>query len=191
MNVTKQKILEVGSQLVRQKGFNKTGLQEILKASGVPKGSFYFYFKSKKHFGLELIDVYSGFFLQEMDRIILDQTKSGLIRLKEFLDFTKTMFAAENFVGGCPLGNLALEMGDLHADFAEKIGQSFQQMESRFLKCLQDAQQSGEINKTVDIKEAAYFILNSWEGAVVRMKVERSLKPLEILDNFIFNNILS
>ena len=58
MKHSKGKILSAGAKLVWQKGFNDTGLQEILREAGVPKGSFYYYFDSKETFGLELIDVY-------------------------------------------------------------------------------------------------------------------------------------
>ncbi|RMF57090.1 MAG: TetR family transcriptional regulator [Calditrichaeota bacterium] len=187
---TRQKILQVGAQLVRQKGFNNTGLQEILRAAGVPKGSFYFYFQNKEEFGLALIDVYNQFFLTEMQRIMSDKNMSGLTRLRNFFHFTKEMFSAENFTGGCPLGNLALEMGDIHPLFAQKISDSFQQMESYIQECLVDAQKAGEIPARLDAGQVAYFILNGWEGALVRMKVERSLKSLDTLEDVVFNHIL-
>jgi TetR/AcrR family transcriptional repressor of nem operon len=58
---TKAHILDMGAQIVHQKGFNATGIQEVLNAAAVPKGSFYFYFKSKEEFGLQLIDHFSFF----------------------------------------------------------------------------------------------------------------------------------
>jgi AcrR family transcriptional regulator len=59
---TKDRILGHGAQIIHHKGFKNTGIQEILHSAGVPKGSFYFYFKSKEDFGLELIDYYFNFF---------------------------------------------------------------------------------------------------------------------------------
>ena len=190
MKQNKGKILSAGAKLVWQKGFNHTGLKEILKEAGVPKGSFYFYFDSKESFGLELIDVYISFFERELDSIMLDRSKGGLIRIKAFLDFFKMMLEKENFTGGCPLGNLALEMGDINERFAERISKGFEEIESKILSCINDAKNSGDIPMSVDAEAAASFILNSWEGAIVRVKVEKSLKPLELLDDFIFNKIL-
>ena len=125
MKQTKGKILSAGAKLVWQKGFNNAGLQEILKIAGVPKGSFYFYFESKESFGLELIDVYISFFECELDGIMLDSSKGGLVRIKAFLDFFKMVLEKENYTGGCPLGNLALEMGDINERFAERISLGF------------------------------------------------------------------
>jgi TetR/AcrR family transcriptional repressor of nem operon len=191
MKTTKEKILEAGAQIVRRKGFNNTGLVEILKETGVPKGSFYFYFPSKEQFGLELIDVYTSFMENEMVKIMSDKSESGLKRLKNFLNFTKNMFSQEDYIGGCPLGNLALEMGDVNDNFRKKISEGFKRMESIIYNCLQDAQKSGEISEKVDVKKVSQFILNSWEGALVRMKVEKSIESLNLLEYYIFNNIIN
>ena len=161
-----------------------------MKEAGVPKGSFYFHFESKEKFGLELIDVYSDFMGKKMDEIMSDTSQSGITRLRNFIDFTKTMFESENFVGGCPLGNLALEMGDVNENFRMKISKGFEQMESHISKCLLDSQNAEEISKDIDVKSAAKFILNSWEGALVRMKVEKSNNSLDLLGNYIFDYIL-
>ncbi|MEE9450100.1 MAG: TetR family transcriptional regulator C-terminal domain-containing protein [Ignavibacteriaceae bacterium] len=190
MSHTKEKILSAGARLVREKGFNHTGLHEVLKEAGVPKGSFYFHFENKESFGLALLDVYISFFETEMNRIMLDKSKSGLVRLKGFLDFFKRTLMKEQFIGGCPLGNLAQEMGDINEKFRKKIALGLEKIESKILGCLQDSQDAGEIPDSIDTNSAAAFILNSWEGAIVRVKVEKSIQPLELLDDFIFNKIL-
>ena len=95
-----------------------------------------------------------------------------------------------NYKGGCPIGNLALEMGDLNENFRLKLSNSFSKMEQKILDCLKDAQSSEEISQSIDIKSSASFILNSWEGAMVRMKAEKSSRPLEILEEIIFGKVL-
>jgi TetR/AcrR family transcriptional repressor of nem operon len=126
----------------------------------------------------------------EMYRIMSDKSESGLKRLKNFLDFTKNMFSQENYVGGCPLGNLALEMGDVNENFRKKISEGFQRMESMIYNCLRDSQKAGEISPKVNINRVSQFILNSWEGALVRMKVEKSIESLNLLEYYIFNHII-
>jgi TetR/AcrR family transcriptional repressor of nem operon len=190
MKTTKEKILETGARVVWHKGFHNTGLNEILKESGVPKGSFYFYFPSKEQFGLELIEIYTAFMEGKMYEVMSDKSISGLKRVKNFFDFTKNMFSQEDFIGGCPLGNLALEMGDVNEKFRNKILDGFKRMESIICQCLQDAQNNGEISENVDVDTIAQFILNSWEGALVRMKVEKSTNSLDLLEHYIFKNII-
>jgi TetR/AcrR family transcriptional repressor of nem operon len=190
MSNAKEKILSAGARLVREKGYNHTGLNEVLKEAGVPKGSFYFHFENKESFGLALVDVYLSYFEGEMNNFMLDKSKSGLVRLKGFLDYFKGLLIKEQFIGGCPLGNLAQEMGDISEKFREKIALGLEKMESKILVCLQDSQEVGEISDSIDTNSAAAFILNSWEGSIVRVKVEKSIKPLVLLDDFIFNKIL-
>jgi len=64
MTTAKENILLTGARLIHEKGYNNTGLAEILRESGVPKGSFYFYFRNKEDFGLQVIDFYAGFIPQ-------------------------------------------------------------------------------------------------------------------------------
>lgn len=190
MHPTKEKILNIGAQIVRRKGFNFTGIQEILQEAGVPKGSFYFYFKNKEEFGLELVEVYLQFFKGNMKATMQDTSVSGLQRIRSFFKFFNDLFVNENYTGGCPLGNLAIEMGDLNDNFSRRVSQAFKQMDSFLLDCLRDARHAGEITTEMNLEELARFILNSWEGAVVRMKVDRSLEPIELLENMLFNHLL-
>src|SRR3954447_18309318 len=55
---TKERILNAAEELMLQKSFHSVGLNEILSAVKVPKGSFYHYFESKEHFGVELLKHY-------------------------------------------------------------------------------------------------------------------------------------
>src|SRR5208337_4914285 len=56
---TRQAIIQKGAKLIHSRGFVNTGIQEIITAAGVPKGSFYFYFKNKDDFGASVIDHFS------------------------------------------------------------------------------------------------------------------------------------
>ena len=53
---TKTRIIAEGAKIIQKNGFNNTGILDVLRAADVPKGSFYFYFKSKEDFGLEVIN---------------------------------------------------------------------------------------------------------------------------------------
>lgn len=190
MTDTKNKLLQIGAKYIHLKGFNNTGLQEILKEANVPKGSFYFYFKSKEDFGLEIIDVFLSFFEKSIGYSLSDNSLSGLERIKAFLNTTTDILNENNFVGGCPIGNLSLEMGDINEKFRLKISHAFSKMEEKIFDCLKDAQSAEEISQSIDIKSTASFIVNSWEGAIVRAKAEKSNRPMEILEEIIFTKVL-
>ncbi len=191
MSPTKQKILEKGAWLVRRKGFNYTGIQEILKEAGVPKGSFYFYFDSKEQFGLELVDVYMEFFRGKMEETMTDKNISGIERIRNFLKFFNELFVGEDYTGGCPLGNLAQEMGDLNENFRKKVSSALNRMQGYIADCLRDAIEAGEIKKQIDVDETASFILNCWEGAVTRMKVEKSIEPIKLMEKMVIDGLIT
>jgi len=52
---TRDRILAAATELIHQRGYKATGVAEIVAASGVPKGSFYFYFASKEELGRVLL----------------------------------------------------------------------------------------------------------------------------------------
>ena len=109
---TKQNILQIGAEIIHRKGYNATGLQEILRAANVPKGSFYNHFKSKEDFGLQVIDFFTDFFAQFCKDIFEDSNRSPLGRLELLLDRFMEFFDSRGYTCGCPVGNLAQELGD-------------------------------------------------------------------------------
>ncbi|MBW1898902.1 MAG: TetR/AcrR family transcriptional regulator, partial [Deltaproteobacteria bacterium] len=77
----KQKILAAGASIIHRKGYNHTGIQEILQTVGVPKGSFYFYFKNKEDFGLQVIDYFVSFFGAQAAPVLNDNSIPPLERM--------------------------------------------------------------------------------------------------------------
>lgn len=186
----KERILEQGSAIVHKKGFHHTGIQEILQAAGIPKGSFYFYFKNKEEFGLELIDYYTNIFFSKYDGYLSSPNLSPVNKLREFFADYLDFFLKNDFQGGCPLGNLAQEMGDQNMAFQEKLNDIFSQIIERIADLLKEAQEMGEISVLLNVSEAAEFVFNSWQGAIIKMKTARTTDSLRILDKMIFDYLL-
>jgi len=187
---TKQKILQIGAEIIHLKGYNATGLQEILSAANVPKGSFYNHFKSKEDFGLQVIDFFSDFFAQFCKDILEDSTRSPLERLERLLDQFMEFFDSKEYTCGCPVGNLAQELGDINPVFKEKLSKAIDTMVDYYTLILSEAQAEGEVSKDMNAKEAANFIVASWHGALIRMKVSKGVEPLKNHKKFVFNYVL-
>jgi TetR/AcrR family transcriptional repressor of nem operon len=183
-------ILRTGSELVHRQGFQSTGLNDVLRAARVPKGSFYHYFKSKEDFGLQLVDFYAGYLTSRLERSLGDEKMPPLERLRRFFDEFGAFCREQNFSLGCPLGNLAQEMGDLNESFSRKIEAAFGTMRDMVAACLAEAQKDGAVDPSLHPKETADFLLNAWEGSLLRMKVTRNPDPLEGLEKMIFSSIL-
>ncbi|MBI4805744.1 MAG: TetR family transcriptional regulator C-terminal domain-containing protein [Desulfovibrio sp.] len=183
-------ILEAAAPLIHSQGFHKTGLKEILDAAGVPKGSFYFYFKSKEEFGLALVDYLAQSMRQLSAPILQDKTVPPLERLSRFFTMLSQSLKAAGFERGCPIGNLAQEMSDLSPGMREHLKNAMAAFCKGTTAVLQEAMESGELSGNLDPAEAASFIFDAWEGALLRMKAEKSSAPLERFHSFIFNRLL-
>lgn len=187
---TREIILKTAAEIMHRKGFNHTGIQEILNAAGVPKGSFYFYFKNKEELGLQVIDYFLEYYGQRARAMLDDRSTPPLERLRRFMDGFKDLFESMDYTCGCPVGNLAQEMGDISPAFRKKLTEAFEAMTSVYMKILNEAREAGDIPADPDPRELAEFIISSWHGALIRMKVEQSSRPLETVHRFIFDRIL-
>ena len=186
----KSKILKAGAQIVYLKGFYDTGLAEVLEAAKVPKGSFYFYFKNKEDFGLQLIDYFADYLRTKAKDVYQDESLPHIERIRRIFNFQAESFRKGDFKGGCPIGNLSLEMGDRNAKFRERLNQIFADMKNDLAASLKQAQTLGEIPESIDVEDAANFIISSWEGALMQMKVSKSTVPHEVFDRMIFERLL-
>jgi TetR/AcrR family transcriptional repressor of nem operon len=186
----REQLLQKGAEIIHQKGYNHTGINEILEAAGIPKGSFYFYFKNKEDFGLQLIDFFMCRFLDTADAYIVENGLSFLDRFRKFFDDFLEYFESRGFTGGCPIGNFSMEMGDLNENFRKKLVESFEKMKQKILMFLEGACDNNELSSDLDIEEIADFILNSWEGALMRLKVTRTSAQMLLFYKVVFENLL-
>ncbi|MDK3019599.1 acrylate utilization transcriptional regulator AcuR [Pseudodonghicola flavimaris] len=177
---TRGRLIRAGVATLTEKGFSAVGIEEILQAAAMPKGSFYYYFASKEAFGLELIAAYAGYFARKLDRWFLDETVQPLQRLVNFTEDARDGMARHGFARGCLVGNLGQEMGTLPESFRAALMQVFDDWQARTAACLRRAQAAGEIAAGRDCDELAAVFWIGWEGAVLRAKLERRAAPLEI-----------
>jgi TetR/AcrR family transcriptional repressor of nem operon len=186
---TRELLVRAGLEVLTEKGFAATGIDEVLKRVGVPKGSFYHYFDSKEAFGAALIDRYASYFARKLERHFIDESMTPLDRLRAFVDDAQAGMARHDFCRGCLIGNLGQEMAALPESFRERLNAVFNDWERRLARCLEAAQRDGQIPATVDCLQQASFFWIGWEGAVLRAKLERSAKPLDIFARGFFTGL--
>jgi len=177
---TRVALLRAGVEILTEKGFSATGIDEILRRVGVPKGSFYHYFGSKEAFGVELIENYANYFARKLDRWLLDESYPALERIAHFVADARAGMQRHGFRRGCVIGNLGQEMGALPETYREKLAGVFADWESRLARCLESARIEETIAGTTDCTAQARFFWIGWEGAVLRAKLELSAEPLDI-----------
>lgn len=183
---TRGLLLRAGLEVLTEKGFAATGIDEILGRVGVPKGSFYHYFDSKEAFGLALIERYGEFFARKLDRHLRNAALSPQARMHAFVDDAKASMARYDYHRGCLIGNLGQEMGALPESFRLRLRETFEDWQRRTAVCLREAQDAGELSPALDPHQLATYFWIGWEGAVLRSKLEHSPTPLELFAHFFF-----
>ena len=189
---TRIRILRAGAELIHKRGYTATGLSDILAASSVPKGSFYHYYGSKEGFALDAVDFHLGFLVSWIGEALSAETSplGPIERLRRYFEQYRDYLGQQGFDMGCPIGNLAGESGVLSKAFREKLRDAFVLMQEPIEVCLTEARRTGELPSGMDPQETAEFILNSWEGALIRMKVQRDDKPLRAFERMVFDRLL-
>ncbi len=183
---TRELLIRAGLEVLTEKGFSATGIDEILRRVNVPKGSFYHYFESKEAFGLILIDAYANFFAKKLDSHFLNEQHRPLARIQCFIEDAKANMARFHFKRGCLIGNLGQEMGNLPESYKERLNAVFKDWQKRTASCFQQAQDLDELPSSIDCDELAAFFWIGWEGAVLRAKLDRTSRPLDLYANYFF-----
>lgn len=187
---TRNALVWCGTELLTERGFQITGIDEVLKRVGVPKGSFYHYFKSKDHFGHAVIDNYEAYYAKKMDRIFGDTTQSPLQRLANFTVNAKNGMVKFDFRRGCLIGNLGQELAALDTQFRERLEGVLLSWEKRVADCLREAIDVGELAQDQDPQALSRFFWVGWEGAILRSKLMRSLQPIDQFTTIFFRSVL-
>lgn len=189
-NETCDNIIKIGTSLISRQGFNATGLDAVLKEAGVPKGSFYYYFKSKEEFGLAVIDHFAERYDQRLNTFLDDEEVTPLNRIRNLLESSLARLEQNHCSKGCLIGNLGQELADQNERFRTRIEEIFASWRERYAACLREAQKDGSLDPELDAAVIAGFILSGWEGAILRAKVMKSPEPLRDFIETLFATVL-
>ena len=171
-------------------GYASTGVQEILDEAHVPKGSFYHHFRSKEDFAREVLALYVRGEGERAEKILRDGKAAPLTRLRRYFQELIAVFGPAAPLSGCLLGNLSLEMAD-HSDSIQSLLRlSFADWQAAIAGVLREAMERGDLARSTKPDDLAAFLLNSYEGALLRSKADRSNKPLALFMSFAFNVLL-
>ncbi len=187
---TVNNILAIGADLVLKKGYNNVGIQEVLDAASIPKGSFYYYFKSKEDFGLQLIRYYSKNSSSNLDSYLKNTDLDPKKRILVFFENMRAYFLHNDFKEGCLLANCSLELSDQSEKLRTCIDLGWELWDKSFEACIAEGQEQGVIKKDKTPESLASFVISGWEGAVLRMKSSKSSKPIDVYIEFLDEIIL-
>ncbi len=185
---TREDIIQAGLKCLVEKGFNAVGVQDITDAAGVPKGSFYNHFESKEALGVEIVGRYGA--NQARREILSDATVPPLQRLRRHFDRISTLYADSHFTRNCILGGFSAELANQSETIRESLRTLYGQWTKDIEATIAEAQAKGEIANKTKASDMAAFLLDAYEGALLRARVERNRKPFDRFMKFAFSQLL-
>ena len=186
---TRDKLIAISIEAMSIKGFNNTGIAEILAVAKVPKGSFYHYFKSKDDLGLAIIDHYGQQLRVGLSEHLAHAEGSALTRLRSYFETILAYFEGKLASCNCLLGNLGQELSMQNALMRDTIFGHYRALENVIAECLRQAKAEGELASHQDEQMLAKMFFASWEGCLVRARLEQSEQPLRDLIQLYFSVI--
>lgn len=173
-------IVAVGQRIMASKGFSAVGINEILTAASVPKGSFYHYFGSKDAFGEAMLTSYFEEYLAEIDNTLGRTGSTMAQRLMAYFENWKSTQSLLDCQGKC----LAVKLGAEVADLSESMRAAMKLGTSGIISKLEAAISVGQAEQSVVIEgapaEVAESLYQLWVGASVLAKIERNTKPFDV-----------
>lgn len=178
-SVTKSALLEMGMNIMLEKGYSNTGIAEILGSLNIPKGSFYHYFESKENYAVELIRSYDERQTADLIRLLRDTSMTPLKRLRAYCEETKAWLTARECRKGCLVGNLSQEMADQSEVLRQELALVLSRWQDMFVACIDEGQAAGEITKAFPAELLAELFQAGWTGAMLRAKTVKSTDSLD------------
>lgn len=176
----KTDILDKGVRLFREKGYHNTGVDDILKTCNIPSGSFYNFFKNKEGFAIQALELYNERYLKYLDTVLTHPKLNPIQRLKRmFMDNIKEHVSHDCSLG-CLLNGLTSEVAALNLAIGEIAGQHYQNNAQKIAQTIKDGQEAGEIRTDFSPMELAFYLIDGFSGATVRMQAGKTDKPLKL-----------
>jgi TetR/AcrR family transcriptional repressor of nem operon len=185
----REDILNAGLKVMVQSGYQGASVRDICAAAGAPQGSFTNHFRSKEAFVQEVLDRYFADLQTVVSKALNDKSLAPRQRLKRYLDIITGRVKDAKWNRGCLIGDLSLEASLQSKLLRKRLEAIFRQWRAPFAACIAEAQAAGEIESKFEPTDLAEFLLASWEGAILRMKVEGRPAALERFKNIVFETV--
>lgn len=185
---TKQRLLDVGLDLLLKQGYHGLSIQAVLDAAETPKGSFYHHFADKQDFALQVIDEYMRHVHGGLDACLGDTSRPPLQRVRLFFETTQQIYEKDGYLG-CLMGGLGQELAATDARFREKIEACLSTIASLVAQCLEQARQTGDLATECDTQVLANLLVDCWEGAALRSRLRGNPSSLRAMLDFYFQSV--
>ena len=183
----REKLASSAVDTLHANGFKGCSIQDITQAAGVPKGSFFNHFENKEDLAIDSLRRYLEGSRAEM---LFEEGVPPLQRLKGHFEFLAGRLACAGFERGCMLGLFAAEMTQDYPRMREELRVVFETWCQAVEQVLREAQAAGEVDPRHDPVLLARYMVNSWEGATIRVKLTQDRSPLDDFFQVTFKALL-
>jgi TetR/AcrR family transcriptional regulator, transcriptional repressor for nem operon len=183
----REKLASSAVNTLHEHGFKGCSIQDITEAAGVPKGSFFNHFENKEDLA---IDALRRYFEGARADILFQEGVPALERLKNHFSYLSDRLMSFGFERGCMLGLFAAEMTQDYPRMREELRLVFETWCQAVEQVLREAQAAGEVDPRHDPALLARYVVNSWEGATIRVKLTQDRGPLDDFFQFTFKALL-
>jgi len=174
---TRRRLVAVASRLFWERGYNATGIAEIVREAEVFVGSLYHFFPTKQHLLAAVLEQYRD----GIDDALLKPAWAGVEdpveRIFALLARYRTALVATNCFYGCPIGSLATELREPDPTIRELLAANFREWTGAVERCLAAA--APRISKGVDIRAVSQLVLSVMEGGVMQARTHRSIETFD------------
>ena len=186
----KNQIIDASINVMYLKGYNGTSVKDITDAAGIPKGSFYNYFKDKEHYAVDAINYYFSELVNGYISKLRNQDLDSLDRIREFFSCGIFWLDQQDITLGCFVGNMTQEMGNNSKLISEVTAKIHSELESMIYENLVEAHANKVLKTELNLKTLASFILSSWQGSILRMKETYDRKMLDVFYTVVSEGLL-
>lgn len=177
---TKQKLLETALDLIWENNYDCVGIVQICTQSGVTKGAFYHYFKSKSDLAAAALEARWLNVRNSFDRVFSPQNTS-LERVDYYCDLIISMQAAKHAQTGRVLGCPFISTGQsTNEDKLRSISVDItERMNKYFTSLVVDAQREGIVDKGLDASNIASYMYVFVQGVLTIGRVKNDLESVK------------
>ena len=175
----RQHILDTAKPIILGKGFTAVGLNEILTAAAVPKGSFYHYFKSKELFGEALLADYFDAYLAVIEITLQASEVPAAQRLLNYWQGWQSSFTEKEMQCQCLAAKLAGEVSDLSEAMRLALQDGTRRIIARLAICIEEGKNDGSLNPEMDAQQCAESLYQLWLGASLLTKMRHDSSALD------------
>ncbi|MCP1170677.1 TetR/AcrR family transcriptional regulator [Limimaricola litoreus] len=179
MTDTRQHILATGRTLVARRGYTGVGLTELLTQAGVPKGSFYHFFKSKEAFGCALLDSFVEGYAEDLAATLDAPDTNARARLMAYFDIWRARQSGEAYEAHCLVVKLSAEVAELSPAMRDVLARGVCAITARLASVIREGGADGSLPAHDDASALATTLYQIWLGASLMGALSRDTAPYD------------